>query len=168
MRSHARKEGTCYPHWSKLQGSLQRERQKQAIRRVNADRRRVETGWVERERVPNFGLPVDPLFWSVLVNYLFGFFVVVVSFWAWFICGYCVMGKISAHWICWLSNNFLDGTDAKTLNTATTEKAVNSVHIYQMCMSMGFKLGPCSYWTSALPLRYTPQLQLVLIFLIEK
>lgn len=78
------------------------------------------------------------------------------------------MGKISAHWICWLSNNFLDGTDAKTLNTATTEKAVNSVHIYQMCMSMGFKLGPCSYWTSALPLRYTPQLQLVLIFLIEK
>lgn len=37
---------------------------------------------MERERVPNFGLPVDPLFWSVLVNYLFGFFVVVVSFWA--------------------------------------------------------------------------------------
>lgn len=35
---------------------------------------------MERERVPNFGLPVDPLFWSVLVNYLFGILLLLFLF----------------------------------------------------------------------------------------
>lgn len=43
---------------------------------------------------------------------------------------------------CKLSNSFLEETGPEALNTTTTEKAVSSVHIYQMCMSLGFKLGP--------------------------